>query len=478
MELFSIFAKIGLDDDNFNRGIMAAEEKGRNFCDVINNMFTGVETVVPAIKSKITELFETITHAILYEVPKVAQAFTDALAGALTSPESMTQLNGAGRQVINSILSNLRDKAAAELIFYAAKELIKKYKTGILSGAANVGKAGKTIINGLGTALKGGKGIMATAGGGIASAFTGALKGTGKAVGGVAKAGKGLLAAIGPKGWIAGGVVALGVVAYRNRDKIGSFFSSMGDSARGAASKVWDATKGAAENVAGFFKDAGSAVADGASKIVNSAREMASNVISNVRETFSNAREVGSELIDTFSSGFESRRDEGYGVVRSFFGGITDLGRDVASRMREIGTNAADSFSDGFSSRREAGQGVIRSFFGGVVDAGRDFLGINSPSRVFMDMGELSGEGYVIGLDESKKSIYDKVKEIFDFNPAYQALAVSAGPQYAPAALQSPNSGSAQHISLNVKFDDIDQVYKLVQVFEDFSHSKTVYEGV
>jgi HAMP domain-containing protein len=38
--------------------------------------------------------------------------------------------------------------------------------------------------------------------------------------------------------------------------------------------------------------------------------------------------------------------------------------------------------------------------------------------------------------------------------------------------------GVVQHISLNVHMDEIDQVYKLTQLFESFGHKSIVYEGV
>ena len=252
----------------------------------------------------------------------------------------------AGGAIVAALkLGLIGGKVALKAIGKAIGILFSK---GVIAGAA-VAKLGGKVTKELGTALKGGKAVMSKAGGGIASAFTGALKGTG-GKGVAAKAGKGLLAAIGPKGWIALGIGAVGVAAYANRERIGSFFSRMGDSAREAASSVWEATKGAAERV----------------------REFVGNLGDNLRNASENFREFASGMIGDFMHGFNSSREEGYGVIRSFAQGMLTVVANYTPKWAEPGADVLWSFVDGFNSRREDGYGVIRSFFGGIMDAGRE----------------------------------------------------------------------------------------------------------
>jgi len=98
-----------------------------------------------------------------------------------------------------------------------------------------------------------------------------------------------------------------------------------------------------------------------------------------------------------------------------------------------------------------------------------------------MKMGEESGEGYIVGWRDKAKDIYKAMGVVFDdiadYGSSPSAKGVGGnkiGADVSPAQ----RGGVVQNNTLNVKFEDIDQVYKLVQIFENLTHSRVVFEGV
>jgi len=465
---------------------------------VVVALIDGMAVMLPDLVPIAIEGIVTIVTAILDNAPLLIDAaigLVGALVTALTDPANLAKLAEAAPQIIRLFGLYLAGKTALASVGVAASAIIGKLKAGLLlgkaamalpgkavvgafklgvkgagaglklagkglvallklglkggkiaiglagkglgvafklgvKGAASVVKLGGKVVSGLGKALKGGKGVMSKAGGGMATAFTGAIKG-----GGAAKAGKGLLAAIGPKGWIAGGIAAVGVVAYRNREVIGDFFGRMGDTARYAASAVWEATKEGAERVREFVGNVGDRMGEAVSGMRDRAGEMvqgfkdgfnarreqgygvimsfAGGVLDVAREHLGPIGNVGAETVEAFADGFNNRREQGYGIIRSFAGGVLDAARIGLEGMRQIGENAASSFSEGFNSRRDEGQSVVRSFFGGVVDASRSALGINSPSRIFTAFAANSADSYMDELKRKRREIYATVEDVF-----------------------------------------------------------------
>jgi len=519
--------------------------------DLVPIAIEGIITIVNAFMNNLPMLVDAAIGLIM------------ALAAALTDPANLAMLAEAAPQLIRFFALYLGGKAALAFVGKATYAIVGKVKAGIYGGKALMGKAGMAMVGffksgmtkggiglksaggtmvkgvgkgataagkalkaigkavgalfskgvkagakigklggkitkGLGAALKGGKGVMSKAGDGIAKSFTGALKGKG-GVGAAAKAGKGLLAAIGPKGWIAGGVVALGVVAYRNREKIGAFFNNMGERAREAFPRVAEAVDGAVERIRG---------------LVSSVRENAVAIVDNFKEGFDDRRDQGfgvvasfagsvldvmsdklplhfgvaADMMGSFIDGFTSRRAEGYGLVRSFAGGVLDAAKSGLAGMREIGENTIMSFSNGFASRREEGMGVVRSFFGGIADAGRNILGISSPSKVFRYFADMSLDGYIGTLKDRARDVYKTVEDVFGGVGKYASTQFDIGVNslngysHINAATEMPSQprGGDTYIypTIAVKFEDVDQVSKLIQLFDGLPHGKIVEVGV
>lgn len=79
----------------------------------------------------------------------------------------------------------------------------------------------------------------------------------------------------------------------------------------------------------------------------------------------------------------------------------------IGDQAKEAGTNLVQGFANGIMSAIETVKNAISGFASSCVNTLCELLGIESPSKVFMQLGEFSGEGFALGLDNST----DKVNE-------------------------------------------------------------------
>lgn len=85
---------------------------------------------------------------------------------------------------------------------------------------------------------------------------------------------------------------------------------------------------------------------------------------------------------------------------------VMDEGGESAGNWLDIG--AARGIRNGASSVLNAAVSVARS----VVSAFKNILGIASPSKVMMEIGQFTGEGYAIGLEKSMQNAVDTAKRM------------------------------------------------------------------
>lgn len=109
----------------------------------------------------------------------------------------------------------------------------------------------------------------------------------------------------------------------------------------------------------------------------------------------------------------ESQRviDAGWDIMIDFINGLANSINQnmprLRSAMRNLGTAIMDGLTGGLWSKAS---NVISSLTGivrGGIDAAKRLLGINSPSRVFSDIGKNIGEGMSRGIDENAKLVGD-----------------------------------------------------------------------
>ncbi|WP_102157710.1 phage tail protein [Zhihengliuella halotolerans] len=112
------------------------------------------------------------------------------------------------------------------------------------------------------------------------------------------------------------------------------------------------------------------------------------------------------------------------GFFRELPGKITGFLSSMPGKLLQIGKDMIQGLINGIGNMAGAVTDKIGGVVSGAIDGAKRLLGINSPSRVFMEIGEYTGEGMSIGLERQSKAV----------QKAAEAMAPSLNPDgYMPA---------------------------------------------
>lgn len=166
----------------------------------------------------------------------------------------------------------------------------------------------------------------------------------------------------------------------------------------------------------------------------------------------------------------------GWAVVKSVFslgvGGIVSIAKTIGSRIKsavgDLGGLLADAgraVADGFLNGLKAGWGkvtsVVNDLVGKIPKEVRSILGIASPSKVFREIGQQSGEGLRLGLLDGQDSVLAASTRI---------LSLPTGPTFSGAAgssAQTTTSGPLVSIGTINARDDEDVARQMLRRTRD-----------
>lgn len=100
---------------------------------------------------------------------------------------------------------------------------------------------------------------------------------------------------------------------------------------------------------------------------------------------------------------------------------------DAKTEMEKVGGAVVDGTTTGINGKEWKLQDTIDSLFDLVPQWAKDVLGIKSPSRVFREIGEYSGEGYELGFIDRIKSANRKIENAITKGIDAVSGTVSAG---------------------------------------------------
>lgn len=162
--------------------------------------------------------------------------------------------------------------------------------------------------------------------------------------------------------------------------------------------KIWNWLVNAYNNIVDWGQQTYNNMVNTIRNTVNSVIEWFSTLPSKIWTWLSSTI---SKVIE-FATDLRSRASEaGTNFVNTIINAVTGL----PSRMREIGSNIVQGVWEGISGMWSWFTDKVSNFFTGIVDGVKDVLGIHSPSRVFMELGGFTAEGFANGIDNMKKAV-------------------------------------------------------------------------
>ena len=110
--------------------------------------------------------------------------------------------------------------------------------------------------------------------------------------------------------------------------------------------------------------------------------------------------EGGKELLGGLVDGIKAKWPAVKEAVKSAIDKAKGAVANAGSKLLQAGKDLIQGFINGIASKAWAVISKATEVVGGAVTAVKNFLGINSPSRVFMEIGKYTAQGMSIGLDK------------------------------------------------------------------------------
>lgn len=181
------------------------------------------------------------------------------------------------------------------------------------------------------------------------------------------------------------------------------------DAAIGFFQNIWDSIKNTfsvvADTLGGFFSNAWSAITG----VWDAATGFFSGIWDGIKNTFS---VVSDTLGGFFSDAWDAITGVWDGVTGWFsnlWSDIKNIFSDAGSTFLNIGKNIVNGIKNGISSLWNGLTSWFSNLWNGLVGGVEKLLGMNSPSKVFADIGENMAAGVGVGWDDQFGAIQKDV---------------------------------------------------------------------
>lgn len=200
---------------------------------------------------------------------------------------------------------------------------------------------------------------------------------------------------------------------------------------------------GLVSRVLGFFRN----LYNSASSIFTMLRNFGASIWNALKQTVvSIAQSIWRITVQRFTSMVNSIRNIFSTVkntISSIWGGVMDFFRGI--NLKEIGKNIIQGLINGIGSMASSLVDKVKGVVDNAIEGAKNLLGINSPSRVFMEFGEFTGEGYNVGLERMMKPTENTMAAftqtaIQSFESPVDSLTSKETQPFDPIAGYSPSS--------------------------------------
>lgn len=223
--------------------------------------------------------------------------------------------------------------------------------------------------------------------------------------------------------------------------------------------------------VASFFDWAVPLAADGIEAIVNTVKSWGNaiktfvlNLINGIKTTVLNWINT---LKTNFTNGFNAIRDGVSSIIDKIKGFVSDAIttlKDLPTKALQIGKDLIQGLINGIKSMATKAADTVKNIGKSVVSGLKGILGIHSPSRVFMELGELSAEGYLIGISSMMEDAEAEMKTDVEGLTTNMNATVSAN-GVSGSSIENNTTYNGGSITVNVygaQGQDVNELAKLV----------------
>lgn len=373
------------------------------FTEAIRNLIN----LLPQVGTKMGEFITNLAVAFAQGIPQIANAIGQAMVGLLESIRTYgPQIITVGTELITLLCGALT--AAAPQLANCATTLIIALINALASSAGQIASAGADLIINLIDGLTSRVGDIIQAGIDLAiSLLDGLADGINNNADRISSA---LEAAFDAALTLVGIALKAGFKALGG-DAVDGFSEGVSGGAKDVGSaikKPIDEAKKTAKTAKTEFKSAGedmvkgladgikssSAVKDGITKLVD-------DVVNKAKNASSKFTSAGKEWMSKLASGIKSGSGGVNSAVASVINSAVSKAKSGGGQMRSAGASMMDGFAAGIRSRAASAAAAAASAVAQAISAAKAKLDINSPSKVFMQIGKWTVMGMEKGLDNN-----------------------------------------------------------------------------
>lgn len=391
----------------FATGLATLAAVGAGGMFALTEALRNLINLLPQVGTKLGEFVTNLATAVAQGIPQVANAIGQAMVGLLESIRTHgPQIIAVGTELIELLCKALTE--AAPKLIQAGLNLILMLLNGLALAAGRLADAGADLLINLMNGLSSRAGDLIQAGIDLAlSLLEGLAEGINNNTDRISSALESAFdAALGLVGLVIGtGFKALGKKAV---DGFSDGVSGGAKDVGSAVKKPIDEAKKTAKTAKSEFKSAGedmvkgladgikssSAVKDGITKVVDDAVNKAKNASSK----FTSA---GKEWSNKLAQGIKSGSSGVNSAVTSVINSAVSKAKSGNGQMRSAGASMMDGFTAGIRSKAASAAAAAASAVAQAISAAKAKLKINSPSKVFMQIGKWTVMGMEKGLDNN-----------------------------------------------------------------------------
>ncbi|MEZ3446198.1 MAG: phage tail tape measure protein [Lachnospiraceae bacterium] len=182
----------------------------------------------------------------------------------------------------------------------------------------------------------------------------------------------------------------------------------------------------AGDITASYFEageDASQGFADGATGamgvVLEAAQKLADTAVDTLKQGLDEhspskeTEDIGKNYDEGLKFGIDRNRENVLSVIRQLTTDMVSITRTglPPEEFTEMGRRVAEGLQRGIESGKSGVIATIQSMCTSAVEAARSTLDIHSPSKAFAWLGQMSGEGYITGWEDTMANINDVIRE-------------------------------------------------------------------
>lgn len=244
-------------------------------------------------------------------------------------------------------------------------------------------------------------------------------------------------------------------------DNIKQFWDKHGESLKKVAKAAWEMIKTIISNVLKIIESIILAVSSAINGDWDTFWQQMGNIVKIAWDTICNFVKFAIQNIPKIISAGASLV---VSAMKALLQGAVNTAKSFGSTMLNVGMDLIKGLANGIKSGASYVVSSITNAVKGAISKAKSLLGINSPSKLFMQFGEWTTEGYEIGVDKGEPK---STRSIENFaNNSIEAFSTNALPQEG-ALNNSSIDNSTYNVNINAgALNNEQDLYKLAEIID------------